>query len=267
MRTKKLFSFDEEKDAEEVIVNGFPNGVIDYGKMYVVAKYFRQHFNYGEIRLEREIIKFCKAQDPNFNPITEVESIKKWIVSAMGYNLRKIDSVIISPKEIAFVKEIDSEKDRKILFAILILTKALKTGNTRRKKDEYKTSPNYYIHFSNFTDVIHICQLKNLTEVDLADILFKYKEHFTFYNPEKQLIKVNYVDNNIKEGITIDKLDKAMDYYELLFDKKQPHFYCVDCGKEIVKNSNKQKRCKECSAIERNRKQKELMRNRRNVSI
>ncbi len=47
--------------------------------MYIVSKYIRQTFDYGEIRLEKAVIKFCKEQDPNFNPIMERESIKKWI--------------------------------------------------------------------------------------------------------------------------------------------------------------------------------------------
>ena len=65
MRSKKIFSFDEKKDAEEIITNGFEKG-IDYSKMYVVAKYFRSISGFGAIRLERELIKFCKTQDANF---------------------------------------------------------------------------------------------------------------------------------------------------------------------------------------------------------
>ena len=91
MRTNKAFMFNEEKIAEEIIRNGFEKGIIDYGKMYVVAKYFREKYDYGAVRLEREIIDFCKSVDPNFNPITQAEYIKKWVKSAMEYNLRKIN--------------------------------------------------------------------------------------------------------------------------------------------------------------------------------
>lgn len=66
MATKKRFSFDEEKEAEEIFKNGFPGGKLDYGKMYLIAKYFRETFGYGEVRLEREMLKFCKEHDKNF---------------------------------------------------------------------------------------------------------------------------------------------------------------------------------------------------------
>ena len=124
MRSKKVFSFDEEKDAEEVIKNGFPNGTIDYNKMYLVAKYFRKSFKYGAIRLERELIKFCKDQDRNFNPVIDADSVKKWVKSAMNYELRKIDSITISQKEIDALKNIDQPHERKLLFITFVLSKA-----------------------------------------------------------------------------------------------------------------------------------------------
>ena len=136
MRSKKTFSFDEEKDAEQIIINGFENKAIDYTKMYVIAKYFKDKFGYGEIRLERELIKFCKQQDKNFNPIVDSDSIKKWVKSAMNYALRKIKNIIVSKKEIKFLKTIDNTKDRKLLFMTLVMAKALKFRNTRRNKKD-----------------------------------------------------------------------------------------------------------------------------------
>jgi hypothetical protein len=105
MRTKKHFSFDEEKDAEKIYNNGFLNGTIDYSQMYLVAKYIRQTCGYGEIRLEKAVIKFCENQDKNFNKITEADTIRKWVKSALNYDLRKIDSVTLSVKEIDILKK------------------------------------------------------------------------------------------------------------------------------------------------------------------
>lgn len=247
MRNKKIFSFDEIKDAEDVILNGFPNGVIDYSKMYLVAKYFRDNFKYGAIRLERELIRFCKSQSKNFNPVVESESIKKWIKSAMMYELRKIDSVTISQKEIDFLKGVEIPKDRKLLFMTLIMAKALKKRSTKRKKSDLKVSDNYYIHYSNFLDIIRLSKLRNVTEVELANIFYKYKDFLTLYNAERELIRVDFVDKDSDNGITIDDLSKTSEYYEVFFGNNKAKSYCANCGKEIVKNSNKQKYCKECS--------------------
>ena len=266
MKNKKSFSFDEERDAEKIYNDGFTNG-IEYNKMYLVAKYIRQTFDYGEIRLEKELIRFCKKQDPNFNPVKESTTIRKWINSAMNYNLRKIESVNISEKEILFLKNIKNNKDRRLLFSVLIFSKALKKGNTRRKKGNLRTSPYCYIHYNNFSDIIRLAELNNTNETDLAKTLHTYKEHFTFYNAERELIRLDFIDTAPTKEIKIYNLNNVMQYYNILFEQHKFTSVCIQCGKEIKKNSNIQKYCKECSKIIRKEKQKELMRKRRSVSI
>lgn len=265
MRNKKTFSFDEERDGQELYNTGFPNGNIDYSKMYLIAKYIRQTYDFGEIRLEKELIRYCQAQNKNFNPILEASAIKKWIRSAMNYDLRKIDSVIISQKEIDFLKNIKNNRDRKLLFIILVFSKALKKSNVKRNKKNIKTSQNYYIHYSNFADIIRLSKLNNISEVDLADILHEYKEYFTFYNAERELIRVNFVDNCIKKSIIIDNMDNITNYFPILFEEHKPASTCIICGKPIKKNSNIQKYCKECAKNIKREQLKNLMRKRRSV--
>jgi hypothetical protein len=267
MKNKKLFSFDEEKDAQLIILNGFPNGNIVYTDMYIVAKYFREHFKYGEIRLEKKLVEFCKAQDKNFNPIVEASALKKWVKSAMKYELRKISSINISPKEITFLKTIETPRDRKLLFITLILSKALKKRSTKRDKSKLKTSDNYYIRYSNFPDIIKLSKIQGLSEMGLASIYFEYKEYFTIYNPDKELLKLEYVDKNPENEIVLDDLDKLSDYYERLFGKKtslskSTTIFCSICGKAFKKNSNRQKACSDCSSI-LNKKRVEKFRNKK----
>jgi len=246
MRTKKVFLFDEEKPAKKLYENGFENGIIDYGQMYLVAKYIRQTNDYGEIRLERALIDFCKAQDENFNPIKEAEIIKKWLRSAMNYDLRKIESVTVSENEIETLKTIINDRDRKILFVILVLARALKKGNTKRDKKEFRTSEHYYIHYNNFSDIIRLARLNNISEVDLARILHNYSQWFIFYNPERELLRLNYTDED-KKTIIINDLTNMIDYYNILFEKNIPIVQCINCGTKIKKNSNRQKYCKDCA--------------------
>ena len=265
MRNKKGFSFDEEKDAREIIATGFPGRTIDYSAMYTVAKYLRHAKHLGAIRLEKELIEFCKAQDINFNPITDSESIKKWVASAMNYDLRKIESIVITQQEIDFLKTIESIKDRKLLFMTLVLSKALKHRGTRHKKTDFKVSDNYYIHYNNFPDIIRFSGLKNISEIDLAEILGKYTEHLVVYHPEKELIRLDFADNSEK-GTIIYLNNNLIDYYGVFFDKVE-YISCSVCGKPLAKNSNRQKLCPEHAKEQRRLKQKELMRKRRNVSI
>jgi len=260
MRTKKYFSFDEEKDAEKLYNNGFPNGAIDYSQMYLVAKYIRQTFNYGEIRLEKAVIKFCKEQDKNFNPITEAEAIRKWVRSAINYDLRKIDSITVSQKEINILKQIENNKDKKLLFVLLVFSKALKKGSVKRDKSNLKTSDNYYIHYNNFLDIIRLSRLTNTSEIDLADILYKYKYLFTLYKPERELIRLEFIDKNPKKETIIYDLNNISNYYNILFEKQKIEYKetlgkCSVCGKEFIKKSNRQRSCPEHSIVlERERK-------------
>jgi hypothetical protein len=257
MRSKKTFSFNEERDAEKIVLEGFPNGTIDYSQMYLVAKYFRQSFNYGEIRLERELIKFCKAQDKNFNPVIDSEAIRKWVKSAMNYNLRKIESISISDKEIETLKEIENPRDRRILFVTLVLAKALKQRNTRRNKTDLKVSDNYYIRYNNLLDITRLAKATNISEIDLTDIFHKYRKYFIFYSPERELIRLEYADKNPETKNVIEDMDKILEYYEIFFGKKptkESLKNCIVCGKELVKKSNRQKTCSVTCANELNRR-------------
>lgn len=247
MRTKKYFSFDEERDAEEIIITGFPNNAIDYGKMYVIAKYFKKHFKYNAADLEKELIKFCQTYDKNFNPIAEAEQLKKWVKSATLYNLRKIEEVAISQKDIEFLKKLDTEKDRRILFAVLVLAKALKKAGTRKKKTDYKTSDNYYIHYNNFADIIRLSKLEKIKDTDVAGILNKYSENFLFYNPEKELIRIDFIDKIPEEEIILTDFDDIMFYYKEFFKGIPDILKCVTCGEEFERTGRSQKYCPSCA--------------------
>lgn len=249
MRTKKFYSFDEEKDAEELLKKGFPNGIIDYSQMYVLAKYFRYKFGYGEVRLEKALTKFCKEQDANFNPITEAEAIHKWIRNAMTYNLRKIESVSITSKEIEFLNTISSSKDRKILFMVLIMAKALHNSSKHVNRDPEKPIK-YYIHYTNLPDVIHMTGFKNLSEFQLCKILGEYKSNLLFYSAEKELIRVDFADS-AQNSLTKVDLQNVLEEYDLLFKKINSAVICEKCKKPFFKTNNSQKYCSECKKIVR----------------
>jgi hypothetical protein len=263
MRSKKIFSFDEKRDAEQILTAGFPNNTIDYNKMYLIAKYFRENQRYGAIRLERELIRFCKQYDKNFNPVTEADTIKKWVNSAMNYGLRKIDSVIISQKEIDTLKEIELQKDKKLLFITLVFSKALKGKSTKRKHKKLKSSDNYYIHFSNFLDIIRLSKLSNISEIELAKIFYKYKNMLFLYKPKKELIRLEYADKNPETRIIIDNFEKLIDYYNILFEKEKKINVCARCRNPIIKKNNYQKYCSTCSKEVIREKKRMLMRERR----
>jgi len=246
MRIKKDFLLNEKEEAEKIIENGFENNKIDYGKMYLIAKYFKDKNNYGAVRLEKELIDFCLKIDKDFNPITQRGYIKKWVNSAMAYSLREISEIYISKKDVEFLKTIPSEKDRKILFATLVIAKALKISGTRRKKKEYSKSDRYYIKYNNLSDIAKISGIPNLTEMNVADLFHKYVQYFTVYPPEKELLEVKFVDKEDNKDIRITNFNDITDDYNLILGKDIPTFVCESCGQKFEKTGRYQKYCREC---------------------
>ena len=178
MTPKRVFSFDEETEAREVVEKGFPGGNIDYRKMYLVAKYMRFSMGYGEIRLERELISFCKKQNPLFNPVKEADSIQDWIKIAMKYNLRKVPLIYITFEEISTLSRVETHKERRILFATLVFAKALKSNVL----SEGEPSDKYYVKYDNLLDISRMAGIKDIHEKEIAAIFHKYQEFFFFYD-------------------------------------------------------------------------------------
>lgn len=261
MTIKKAFSFDEEKDAIKTLEEGFPNNKIDYSKMYTVAKYLRQEFGYGEIRLERELIKFCKIQDINFNSIVEVEAIKKWVKTAMRYELRKITCIEITESEYIFLAGIEIPRDRRVLFATLLIAKALKQQNTKITKKERAEYTNAYIHYGNMPDIVKLSGVSHISENKMLEILYKYKNNLTLYNPEKELVRIDFVDEESPMRVAITNFDNIMVYYEAMFGKIG--IKCSICGKMYVPTGRWNKYCETCRADAKREQKRDYMRERR----
>ena len=244
MKVKKYFYFNEVKVAEDVIHNGFGGKGIDYGKMYIMAKYFKEVLGYNGDDLERELILFCQKHDPTFNPVINASGIKRWLLAAEKYSLRRIDHVTITEKELGILSNIKKPRERKILFIALVLAKARKKGNTRIGKTEFREPDNYYIKYDNFADIIRLAGFPSLTEHGVKKVLYNNKHLITQYYPEKELIKLEYADSG-KTGFAIYDLENISDSYEVFFGKDLAT--CELCGKAFSRTNNRQKYCGACS--------------------
>ena len=100
MKVKKYFYFNEVKVAEDVIRNGFGGKGIDYGKMYIMAKYFKEVLGYNGDDLERELVLFCQKHDPSFNPVISASEVKRWLLAAEKYNLFQIGHITAAMMQI-----------------------------------------------------------------------------------------------------------------------------------------------------------------------
>jgi len=227
MRFKKEYSFDERKDAELIIENGFSDGKINYVEMQKVAKYFRNVSGFGAVKLEREIISFCQKQDPDFNPVVERNSIKSWVKAAMTNTLRKIDEIPVTEYEV----KITSEK--------------------------------HYIQYNKFGDVIRLSKIR-MSEIQLCDIYYEFGQMglITPYNPEKEIISINFVDKLSPVVFTFADQERFLEYFNQYFNGRIIN--CIVCGKEILQKAGNHERCKECSSEVRKQQKAEWKRTKYN---
>ena len=234
---KKYYAFHEKEDGERIIKEGFTKGIANAKEALVVAKYYREKYGYGEVRLERAIISFCKEHDKNFNEIINQNSIGVWVKNAMRYQLHDSRNIKIYHSEMIEIKKIKNLRNRKLLFASLVLSKSVKTNNTSDK---------YYLHHTHFPQVIHMTKLK-ITEVQFADILsdFIAEELLYPYAPERESVLIKFAVSKGSVAMNIPDPDLAMESYRAFFGGDI--VYCANqCGKEIIKTTSK-KYCGDCA--------------------
>lgn len=239
------FPLNEYAVAEKIVETGFPDGIIDNQSMYYVAKYLRETMGYGKVRLKDGLIRYCKKHDAHFNPITWDGQLDKWVTSAMKYNLRVVESVKISKKELSILSNVENEKDRKILFIMLVFSKAMKKSNVRIN-NKRNPSQKYYLKFSNFIEIAKLSEIPKFTRNDVLKVIYDYKDLFEFYDEEKELIRLDFIDLNPTEEFTIYDLDNTLlDSYQIFFGSNISS--CKMCNAVFSKNSNRQMYCPSCS--------------------
>jgi hypothetical protein len=126
MTLRKLI-FDERDDAHELYEKGF-KGEFTYRKVRLVCIYMHLELGYGVAKIKTEIIKFCRKQDPYFNPIVKDTRVRlnQIILKAMkadDYD-RTECPVIIRQGEIEAIRKIKNFKQQKTLLAMLFLVKS-----------------------------------------------------------------------------------------------------------------------------------------------
>jgi DNA-directed RNA polymerase subunit RPC12/RpoP len=251
---KKRFIYSETHKAEEIINNGFPNKEINYGEMYVVAKYFRLVQGMGERKLENKLIEFCTKQSKDFNPVLDADYIKKWVRHAMkSDHMREVDKLVITQAEMEKIKTIRDLQHRKVLFALLVFAKS----------SAEKIAEKYFVNFSRFKDVIELLDFR-MTEPTLINILSEFYalKLIVVYSPEKELIRIDFAKDDSPMALTIKQIDRSLEYYKTYFGGVSG--YCADCGREIVKKSNSQVRCESCSILKKKETNKAIKTKKRN---
>jgi hypothetical protein len=229
--------FNELKEAEWLLEHGFRRG-FNKSEILLIAKYYR-YIGLEENEISNKTFEFCKKFALGYNSILDDPVIEQQIKKSKQYKIRIPIDINITENELKIIKELHNYRHEKFLFTMLVLAKYEKLTNVSNK-DILKE--NYYVNQKPITiyrlshtskkkneDIKHILYKKGLIE-DCSDIM-KNDNNINF------LLKFTTMNDSSKNIITITNIDDIIQFYP---------FYCEVCGKNIDKNSNSHKLCKEC---------------------
>jgi hypothetical protein len=249
-RRLKLIIFDEKKYAEDLLRNGYKNIKYITGDNIILVKYWN-YLGHSENNIRNMLYDFMTDFQDIYNDAIISYKINKAVEVGMKFELSTNLKIPITENELTKISELNDVNLQRILFAFLVCWK-IKGCPSRFK-------------VSN-TDIMKLSGIKTNTNVFWDNI---YKITKTQMLSMVEYKNKSYYRMNLEEGgdtiITIESADNIVyKYLELIQPETMKK--CEECGSPIKITSNRVKYCKECFNKNRKEYQRELMKNKRNVS-
>jgi hypothetical protein len=249
--------YDERKQAEEIVKNGFEHGSYNWKEALLVAKYYRQVLGYGDARVKTEITKFCESNDSYFHPVPKRKTIKGLVKRSTQTLYDYTSPIDIRQAELDQIRNIKKFKFQQITLGILAITKRNFIYN------------NGYLNIYFWKDVKRVVNFRRTTNVEI-------ERCFTFLNdlemacPTRNTTahKILFVDDtspvffHITTDTELKQLGETYKGYcggELI--------WCRGCGKETIKKSNRKFLCNDCWKEKRSEKILEYVRKHRSKGM
>jgi len=231
--------FNELKYAENLLTEH--NEKIKVADLFILAKYFR-HLGKNNSQIKKDLIDYCLQHDSSFNVDLSSKMINSVLNKSKKYQLRIVESVLVTQKEIEKIKTLNDYKCEKILFTMLVLSLV---------KGEKPDGKNYYVNES-FYRVVKLAKIATINKAERNALMFKINSSGLAVATLYGSFKVNFVDREDKtNSIIVDDFDNIGNFY---------HIYC-ECGNMIEKNSYKKSICSKCYKEERKRMKNEYIKN------
>lgn len=224
--------YNEEQDSKKIFENGFTNKQYSFYESVLVAKYFRHILDYGDARVKTALKEFCTKNDRFFIEVPNIRNIKSAVARSRRPFVNKSNPISICQEEIDTIKSVEGYKQRKILFAIFVLSK-INNGFINNKD------------WNNIRRVLH----SKITNKNIASLMFSYAEFKLLYPTNYPSHKILFINNDSPAVyfVSSDKINNLKLVFEEIFGKDL--FTCLDCNKPHERKSYNQKRCSPCSKI------------------
>ncbi|WP_440118414.1 hypothetical protein [Paenibacillus sp. QZ-Y1] len=235
---------NERYEAEEILKSGkvdkYPRKTINSLAKYYVAE------GYALKETEDSIDEFLKTHMPKYNSVLWYKEIAKIVqsnknrikkrVEANKEPLIEVEEVVITQDELDSVQQLKSIRLEKIAFSFLVYAKV---ANQKNNKNTYWVN-------EDVSEVMKDAGIKDgLVEQNrMMNKLIQLEYLETPFKAASTSYRVTYGNEDSKAVITIKDFTHFI--YEYLRYKGENVGNCEECGRLIVKNSNRQKRCKVC---------------------
>lgn len=229
---------DERQELEKIMRDGFSNETPSLYELIILAKHFREA-GLGYKKIKDSLIDFCSDRINDFDFIAYYDYINTASRRAVSNpEFSTISDVVIFKEELKEIEKIKDFKGRLILFSMLTLAKA--KGNIEylagKEDTQFLLHSGTRIYFSEYkSEYLHWFYKMNLVSVGVyrgKPVDYYYKLHFA------------------RDGGMVERIIKANEielsgqiYKEIVGGEL---YWCVDCGNEFTKESNRQKRCQGC---------------------
>jgi len=251
---------NEKIIVDKIIEDGFSGGFANWKDIALLAKYYRWELGYGDRRIRSSINRFCEDNDKNFNSIRSRDMVWNATRQSKRYKLRDVKDIGVTLKEVKNIQSAKDFKHQKLLFVLLVFSKALKHSYVSTKPGRRQ-----------FGYSVSNSLVKNV--IDAAKISIPSREFFYIVHELYKLelvrptysdtIKLMFVDEKSKPVIIVDDTENIISFYVNYCGGEIG--YCQECGDSFVKekNINRYKFCDVCAMEVRRLKTRDRVRKHR----
>ena len=228
-----MIIFDEKEYVHKLLKCGFQQ---PYNKrfkdVFILAKYYKYN-KYSKKRTIRMLTDYMIKYDNEFeiNRGNDNEIIAKIVhnVYSHKYHFRHNESVSITKGEINKIFQLKNKNEKQIAFVLLVLSKLYKSKRIYVQKNDLFELSNIYDNRCSCNDAL--INLDRMNYIDIAG----------------GLIEVLFIDNNSEVIAKINDFDNLTEQlYTILNKYSNNETWCIKCGIQIEKTSNRTKYCPAC---------------------
>lgn len=248
---------NEHKKAEEILKSKKIYRNLWKTKELLIKYFYADTMDKGKVR--KSLMEFLKNIKHNtdgreYSIVKDMESIESAIniYTKPHHILSKVDSILISNKELEAISTLETIQQQRLAFILLVVCKLDNVKKNEPTKWINCRTKDYYKHTQNRRGI-------DYQEKMIGSIHDKGLIGFAHYScVDNTSIRLDFLDKDVKkEDVAIeisDFRDVVLRYIKWKDDTKIGRVIeCESCSKPVLTKSNRTKLCKECQSAERRR--------------